>query len=273
MSATLCIAGMELRIACRNMWVATAIVVAVLFATVLAGVGDSTSEALDTDRLGVVISGLTTLSVYFVPLIALLVAFDAISGERERGTLALMFSYPIGRGQFLLGKFVAHLAVLGIAIGAGFLVAGCVTAIGQGVSAASLYAMVRLYISALALGATFLAVGYVVSALTRFSSAASGIAIGLWIVVVVLYDLALLAGLVLDNGGVFTTSLFPWLLAANPADAFRTYNLLASDLAEGASGLIGTLESTPAWLTGASLIVWPVVALGVAWRIIIRREP
>ena len=53
--------------------------------------------------------------VFLLPLIALLISHDAIVGEMERGTMLLLLSYPVGRWQVLLGKFVGHLAILAFA--------------------------------------------------------------------------------------------------------------------------------------------------------------
>jgi len=47
-----------------------------------------------------------------ISVLALLVAYDAISGERERGTLRLMLSGTMARYQVLLGKLLAGLMVL-----------------------------------------------------------------------------------------------------------------------------------------------------------------
>lgn len=269
MTGIVTLAGLELRVASRNLWIVIAVVLTILFAVVLAGVGDSTTERLDADRLGVTVAGLTTLSVYLVPLIALVLGFDAVAGERERGTLALLFTYPTGRGEILLGKLLAHLLVLTLSIGCGYAAAAIVAGVSGGTSAESLSALARLFVSAVVLGATFLAIGYLISAMTRSVSAAAGIAIGVWIVAVVLYDLALLGALVYDDGGVFTKQAFPWLLMANPADAFRTFNLLVGGLLEtapSASGLVGTPDSTPAWMAATSLLLWPAVAMTGAWR-------
>ena len=38
---------------------------------------------------------LASLTVFLVPLIALLLAYDAIVGEAERGTLLLLLAYPV----------------------------------------------------------------------------------------------------------------------------------------------------------------------------------
>src|SRR3546814_20879065 len=43
-------------------------------------------------------------------------------GEDEGGTLMLLLTYPLGRGQILLGKFVGHGLILALAVLIGF---GC----------------------------------------------------------------------------------------------------------------------------------------------------
>ena len=42
----------------------------------------------------------------------LIFAYDAIAGERERGTLRLVLAQPIGRGQILLAKYISAMACL-----------------------------------------------------------------------------------------------------------------------------------------------------------------
>jgi hypothetical protein len=55
-----------------------------------------------------------------VPLLALLMSFDAIAGEVERGTLPLLLTYPVSRLKILLGKLLAHIAILALATGLGY---------------------------------------------------------------------------------------------------------------------------------------------------------
>ena len=121
--------------------------------------------------------------------------------------------------------------------------------------------------------ATFLAVGYALSALARSPGAAAGLAITVWVVFVVLYDLGLLGALVYDSGGTFTRQVFPWLLAANPADAFRLFNLAGSEQLALATGLTGAAAAMPAWAAKLSLLVWPVVAMSLARLALRRVEP
>ena len=54
--------------------------------------------------------------------------------------------------------------------------------------------------SSVLLGAAFIAVGYLVSALVRDRGTAGGIAVGIWLVFVLIYDMALLGLLVVDQG-------------------------------------------------------------------------
>ena len=112
--SAIAIARMELLIARRNMWVFTALILMGLFSSVLTLAGGAPTGSLGVDPLLIATTSITTLSVYLIPLIGLLLSFDAIAGEAERGTLALSLTYPLSRGEILLGKFLAHLLVLGL---------------------------------------------------------------------------------------------------------------------------------------------------------------
>jgi Cu-processing system permease protein len=125
-------------------------------------------------------------------------------------------------------------------------------------------ALVRLIWSSVLLGATFLGAGYAISALARRPSGAAGLAIALWLVAVVLYDLALLALIVTDQGGAFTTQALPIALLANPADAFRVFNLSAGQAVAAAGGIGGAAGAIPLWQSAASLFLSPLLAITLA---------
>lgn len=269
----LAIAGTEMKIALRNRWVLIATLLMALFALALTFAGAAPTGALGVDLLTVSVASMTTLSVYLAPLLALLMSFDAVAGEIERGGLALLLTYPVSRTEILLGKFFAHLCTLIFAIAVGFGVAGLAAGAAGGAGAESVAALARLVWTSILLGATFLALGYAISALTRNPGAAAGLAAGLWLVFVVLYDLGLLGALVFDDGGDFTRHIFPWLLAANPADAFRLYNVAASESVALATGLTGAAEALPGWTTLISLGTWPLAALALARATFARVEP
>ncbi|ABV94930.1 nitrous oxide maturation protein NosY [Dinoroseobacter shibae DFL 12 = DSM 16493] len=265
MTRILATAKTELRIAIRNRWVLIALILMAVFSLVLAAVGSApTSGGLGVDRLSVTVASLTSLSVYLVPLLALLMSFDAIAGEVERGTLPLLLTYPITRQEVLLGKLLAHLAVLTLAVVVGYGLAAAIAFASDSDAGAGLVALWRLTWTSVLLGATFLGAGYGLSALARRPSGAAGLAIGLWLGLVVLYDLALLAAIVADGGGWFTTDVFPYALLANPADAFRLFNLTASGAMAAASGIGGAAGTIPVWQSLLPVLIWPICATALA---------
>lgn len=264
MKRVLAMAATEFRIALRNRWVSIAVVMMALFSMVLSAAGSAPTGALGADRLSVIVASLTSLAVYLVPLVALLMSFDAVAGEVERGTLPLLLTYPVSRPEVLLGKLAAHLAILTLAVIVGYGIAALAAALIDPRALEGVAPLWRLTWSSVLLGATFLGAGYAISALTRRPSGAAGLAIGLWLVMIVLYDLGLLAAVVADDGGAFTTKVFPWALLANPADAFRLYNLTASQATAAAAGLAGAAHTIPAWQALTSILVWPFVALSLA---------
>ena len=264
MSGVLGFAGSEFRIAVRNRWVAIIIATMALFALVLSAAGSAPTGQLRADSLSVTVASLTSLAVYLVPLVALLMAFDAVAGEIERGTLPLLLTYPISRGKVLLGKALAHLATLGLALAIGYSAAVLAAFAVDPNAAEGLPAMFRLFWSSLLLGASFLAIGYAVSAFSRRPGTAAGLCIGLWLVMIVLYDLGLLTAIVADDGGWFTTHVFPWLLLANPADAFRIFNLASSEATAAAAGVGGAATAIPTWQALTSIVFWPLAGFLMA---------
>jgi Cu-processing system permease protein len=264
MDRVLATAGTEFRIALRNRWVAIAIVLMALFALVLSAAGSAPTGGLGVDRLSVTVASLTSLAVYLVPLLALLMSFDAIAGEVERGTLPLLLTYPVARVEIVLGKLAAHVAILALAVGVGYGIAAVAALAVDPDAMAGLPSLWRLGWTSVLLGATFLGAGYALSALARRPSGAAGLAIGLWLGLVVLYDLGLLAAVVADNGRWFTTDLFPVALLANPADAFRLFNLSASEATAAASGVGGAAAAIPLWQSALSVVLWPLAAVTLA---------
>lgn len=269
----LAIAQAEMRILARNRWLFMATLIMVLFALALTFAGSAPTGTLGVDMLTVSVTSMTTLSVYLAPLLALMMAFDAVAGDAERGSLGLLLSYPAGRGEILLGKFVAHLAALAIAMTIGFGSAGAVAAYFGGAGQDSVMALLRLIGTSVVLGGVFLTLGYMVSSLAKSATAAAGMAAGLWLIFVVLYDLGLLGAVVMDSGGWFTESLFPWLMVANPADAFRLWNIASSEGVALASGMVGAASALPVWAAPLSLMVWPMLGFALARLAFRRVEP
>lgn len=267
------VAAAEFKIARRNRWAALAALIMMVFAAVLSFVGGAPGGATHVDRLTLSVANLAALSLYLTPLIALLISFESIAGEIDRGTLSLLLATPAPRHAIVAGKFLGALAALSLAIIIGFGAPGLVVYFTS--EGGDLVDLARLIATSILLGAAFLAVGILVSAFARTSALAAGLAVGAWLVLVVLFDLALLGALVADNGGAFSREVFPYLLVANPADAFRLYNLSALDLGGIATGLAegGDDLPFPIIVTLVSIAGWTVIVLACAFLVFRRIKP
>lgn len=256
----------EFRQARRNLWVVLATGVLGLFAVALALFGAGQGAALQADVLTLTAASLATLSVYLIPLIALLMSYDSLAGEIERGTLALTFATPVRRWEVFVGKFAAQAVAVSVAITLAFGGAGLVAGLLIGTGPEGVAAWLRLMGTAMTLGAVFVGVGLMLSALTGRTARAAAAAVGTWLLLVVLYDVALLGAIMAAGEGTFATRVFPWLVIANPADAFRLYNLTLIETAPvaGIDGLARTLPFPPvAALAGLGLWLIAVLTLGV----------
>lgn len=273
LSRIFAIARTEMLVLRRNRWLAVATLMMVVFAVALSLAGSAPTGTLGVDMLTVSVASMTTLAVYLIPLLALLISFDAIAGERDRGTLGLLLSYPASRSEIILGKTSAHVAALVIAGVIGFGVAGAIAAALGGVGPQSLAALARLMATSVLLGAAFVMMGYVISALAGSSAAAAGLSAALWLIFVVLYDLGLLAAVVMDGDGIFTRTVFPWVMTANPADAFRLWNIAGSETVAIAAGMSGVTGALPVWAAPVSLLLWPVLGFAAARAAFRRVEP
>jgi Cu-processing system permease protein len=268
------IAGKEIRDGLRNRWVVAITLLLALFALTLAFLGAAPTGAVNVSPIAVTIVSLSSLSIFLLPLIALLLSYDAIVGEIDRGTMALLLTYPVARWQVVLGKFLGHATLLALATGIGYGAAGAVLGITSGGDAAAWQAFVLLVATSVLLGAAFIAIGYLVSALVRERATAGGIAIGVWLLFALVYDMALLGILVADQGRNVTAGLVNWLLLFNPADTFRLFNLAGTPGVSSFSGLAGLTEQVQ--LSSATLAValtsWIVVPLAAAVGLFAQRE-
>ncbi|MBD9373753.1 ABC transporter permease [Rhizobium sp. ARZ01] len=274
MKNVLIIARKEIREGLRNRWVLGATLLLAALALTLTSLGSAPTGNVGVNKLDVVIVSLSSLTIFLVPLIALLLSHDAIVGEMERGTMLLLLSYPIGRNQVILGKFLGHIAILSFATLCGYGAAALALAItGADIDAASWWAFLNMLGSSVLLGAVFVAIGYLASAIVSERSTAGGIAIGIWLLFVLIYDMALLGALVAARGHAIPSGLLDAVLLFNPTDAYRMLNL-GSGEASALSGLGGVAEHSGlnAAMLVAALAAWTVVPLALAAAVFSRRE-
>ncbi|HLR30108.1 MAG TPA: ABC transporter permease subunit [Paenalcaligenes sp.] len=262
----LLLALQEIRIGLRNRLVIATTVVLGALALSLVLLGSAPTGSVKVDALAVVVVSLTSLTIFLVPLIALLLSFDTIVGEHERGTLMLLLSYPISRWQVIVGKVLGQTAILAIATLIGYGCAGVALWLQGDFVASSIDAFAYLLLTSVLLGAAFISIGCLASALVRERATAAGLAVGVWLFFVLIYDTAVLGLLVADQGQTIGQRALDVLLLLNPTDAFRLFNMTATESVSVYSGMAGPGDSSalPHGVFLLALIAWIIVPLILA---------
>ncbi len=269
------ITGKEVRDSLRNRWVVAAALLLAALALSLGFLGSTPTGTVKVDPLTVTVVSLSSLSIFLIPLIAMLLAYDALIGEIERGTMALLLSYPVSRNQILAGKFIGHLIILTMATTAGYGLAGIALQLAHGgIDVTAWKPFLSLIAASVILGAAFLALGYLISAKVKERGTAAGIAIGVWLFFVVIFDMALLGVLVADTGQTLTAPVVESILLFNPTDIYRLLNLTGYENTAMYAGMAGLSEqlslSMPVLL--AAQLLWVAVPLALAAWIFGKRQ-
>ena len=275
MSPIWIITGKEVRDSLRNRWVLAATLLLAALALSLGFLGSSPTGSVKADPLTITVVSLSSLSIFLIPLIAMLLAYDAVIGEIERGTMALLLSYPVSRWQVLVGKFIGHLIILTLATTAGYGLAGIALQLAHGgLDIAAWKPFALLIVASVLLGAAFLAMGYLISAKVKERGTAAGIAIGGWLFFVVIFDMALLGILVADSKQAITAPMLETILLFNPADVYRLLNLTGYEntaMYAGMAGLSGQLTLGMPVLVAAQLL-WIALPFALAAWIFRKRQ-
>ena len=260
------IAGKEFWDRIRNRWVLAVALVFTVFALVIAYFGGAQQGAVGFRSIEFTIASLVSLVIYLIPLIALVLGFDAIVGERERGSLELLLSLPITRFELLIGKYLGLSAALAFSTVAGFGLVAVVLSSQMDMSA--LFHYFGFMISSVLLGMAFLSIAVMLSVFSQERTRASGLAIAVWFFFVLIFDLLLLGALVV-TGGMYGGEIFPYLLLLNPADVFRILNIFTLDDVRNLYGLATVFPTAiaEAWVLTLVMLAWIAAPLGLAaWR-------
>lgn len=250
----------------RNRWVLAVALVFAAFSVVIAYFGSAQQGMVGFRSIEVTIASLVSLVIYLIPLIALLLGFDAIVGERERGSLGLLLALPITRFELMLGKYLGLALALTLSTLIGFGVVAVL--LWQHMDANALFHYFGFIFSSVLLGLAFLSIAVLISVIAGDRTRASGMAIATWFFFVLVFDLILL-GILVTTGGKFAGDSFAWMLLLNPADVFRILNVFSL---EDVRTLYGLASVMPASLgnplkMGGVMLAWIVLPLVVAnWR-------
>jgi len=273
MNAIFAVANKEFYDGLRNRWVLSICIIFSILAIGLAYFGAAAAGKVGFTSLSSTIVSLASLAVFIIPLIALMLAYDGIVGEDENGTLLLLMTYPLSRWQLLLGKMLGQGLVMAFSTIIGFGSSAVMMGLfSDTTSWSELIAPYTVFIlSAVLLGWIFIAMAYVISTSVSEKSKAAGIALIIWFLFVLVFDLGLLGLLVGTQGNVDET-LFPYLLLLNPTDIFRLVNITYF-AEQNLTGLLAIAQQTQFSLISlfSGLLVWLALPMTLALTIFNRR--
>ena len=269
------VAGKEFRDGLRNRWVLAITVVFALLAVGIGYFGAAASGTVGFTSIATTVVSLASLAVFLIPLIALLLAYDTVVGEEEQGTLLLLLTYPLGRGALLAGKFLGHAGIIAVSTLLGFGLAGLfMAAVADELGGIGLWQAFSYFIfSSILLGLVFVAFAHLISVTVTEKTRAAGLALIVWFLFVLVFDLGLL-GLLVATGGQVGAELFPYLLLLNPTDVFRIANLAGFEATQVHAGLTDLAAPglfNPA-LLAVVLMLWAALPFALAVWLFTRRS-
>lgn len=120
------------------------------------------------------LTNVTQVTRLVIPVIALLLGWKAIAGEREAGSMKVLLSLPHSRSDVVLGKLLGRSAVLSLSLGVGFALAAVVVATLMGGFAVGDY--LGVLAMSIVYGVAYVSIAVAISTLTKSTSvAATGI--------------------------------------------------------------------------------------------------
>lgn len=274
MNAVFLCARHELLLAVRSRWLQLFAVVFAALALVVASAGYILSGGYGLQDFARTAASLVQLVLLIVPLTAL--TFGALALTPERGTVEMLFAQPVSRTRILVGRYLGLFISLAAAQAIGFGLAGLVLHGQAGDS--GIGAFVVVVAISLVLTAVFLSIAAMLAQVGGARrSRVLALALVVWFVAVVLYDVAILGLASLLRSGTASRLLITAVLI-NPADAARTVALMAVEgtAAFGASSLAllrftGGVGSAIVFVA-TSLVVWTVAPLLIAARRLSRAD-
>lgn len=217
----LILARKEVRDFLRNRWFILYTLGFSLLAVLLLYFTASGGELMESKGFGRTAASLVNLVLFFIPLISLVTGAISISSERETGTLAYLLSHPVTKSEVFAGKFLGLLASIFVSIALGFGLSGMVMSLKVGDENLSSFLMTALL--SLFLAASLLGIGFLISVFSRNASRAIGLAVFLWLALIILGDLGIMGtSVVLDLG---IRELFV-LALINPAQVFKIASIV-----------------------------------------------
>lgn len=203
----------------------------------------------------------------YLPLVAVVLGHKAVVGERESGELALTLSLPHTRRDVVVAKLCSRGGLLVAGMLAGLLLGALLVVYPYGTIEPLTY--LGYVVVTLVFGLVFLNLAVAVSAVTRSERLATVLALGLFALFVVLWDLVReAAAIALEAIGLTAGPLPDWAMFVLGAEPVSVYERVVDAFWGGVSapGLdAGSPWYLGGWIALVLLLSWAVLPLGLGY--------
>ena len=251
----------ELRDVVRSRWL---IAYALFF-------GITTDALLRFGSAGKALVSLTSVTLFIVPMVGLV--FGTVYLDNAREFTELLLAQPITRRQLFTGLYLG----LTLPLAGAFIFGVGIPFMLHGVDDRALYVpLMTLALVGVAMSCVFTAIAFVISACFDDRLRRMGAAIGVWLVMAVLYDGLVLVIVMLFGDYPIERPMLA-LMIANPVDLARMLLLLQFDM----SALMGYTGAafqqffqggTGTVIVGAALVTWTAAPLLLGMRAFGKRD-
>ncbi len=207
-------------------------------------------------------ASLLNLVLYLIPIVSLVMA--TLSFDSQAGAAQMLCAQPISRAEVIVGKLAGLMLSIGTATLFGFGLSGLVIAVQAGIDGSLRY--LGFVGIALLLALVFISIGSLIAIATQSRGKALGVALSIWFLFVIFYDLIVIGSTFLLRQHAANLLIFSSLFG-NPVDLARVCGLLALGGATifGAAGsaLLKFLGGPAASISVIifALLVWAIVPM------------
>ncbi len=203
-------------------------------------------------------------------LLALIFAYDALAGERERGTLRLVLTHPVRRGHILLAKYISAMLCLLVPLLMSLLLAVMLLTTSTSVSLSTddFLCIGGIVLSSLAYLSVFYLIGLLISALTRRTGTALMLSMFAWGFLVLVYPNMILATTPpQDASAARGASAFNQIKQIYEEFDRERRNFLANDPVPGDDPAFD-MDSPGRWTTGDGFMENQLTLLYYYWNVL-----
>lgn len=277
-------------------WLLWAVVLVFVAINGLLAISAAISGTEDADAVGVYDLFQTFAGELLIPLAALMIGYMAIAGERQSGSLRILFGLSFDRDDVLFGKLASRVLAITVAT---LVLLGVTALLIMGFTSIDLSQFLQVAALTILYAAAFTAIAVSISALSDSRAKAMGGAVGIYVVFVMLWDAAVALLFRATQGqfpGLEAPAWYFFLKRLNPMTAYRESMTVILDQYQW--GLIGSgiVEDIPeeeftgeslrlsnrvagelpfylsGWFSGVILLGWIVLAVGVAYWSFMRAD-